>query len=55
MDFNIHESITNGCGNHTHWEKLLGSDWLRHREFILNLMANFVIPAKLQISSAKID
>ena len=39
--------------NHTHWKKLLDSDWLRDCEFIRNLRANSVIRGKLQISRAK--
>ena len=37
----------------THWEKLLGSDWLRDCEFIRNVRTNSVIRGKLQISRAK--
>ena len=47
------KSNRSSSNNHTHWEKLLDSYWLRHCEFIRNLRANSVIRGKLQISRAK--
>ena len=38
----------------THWEKLLNSDWLRHCEFIRNLMANSVIRANYYLKGKSV-